>query len=615
MPSKIFPWVSLLVLISAFNSMFAYAADTVTNPLIDNDSLINVKPKIVGGEEVQQIYPWMASLQSLLPNGTYQHFCGGSLIHEKWILTAAHCVLGVNPEQLRVVLGTLNLNNTNNAEIKLVNNIGIHAGYNRNVFLNDIALVELATPSSATPIRLADENMQNQLVENDSLTVSGWGRLSEGGNAPNVLNEVSVPMRTYAQCLQAYPGNLSITSRDTICAGLIQGGQDSCQGDSGGPLFVLQNGVHQQVGIVSWGQGCARPERYGVYTKVSSYRLWIDAIAADIAYDTRRMFGYIGANQTFTYPLRVNNTGNSSSRIISSSIGGTNAGNFSLDSGACSNNIASFSGCSAFLTVSAGGPGSLSAIINTQFQSQTTPSVAFELRMQTLPTIFIGSELDVEGLIWYSGDDAAWQRFLDNTAKNGSALSSGSISDYQSSALVTYLEGPGTFSFKYKVSSEDGYDFLVISHNGKNLGQFSGEIDWQPYQMTLSAGMNQITLAYVKDQSESLGADSAYVDDIVYAPSQQGGGSLPVQGPGSSIPAIENPDSLFPGSGDQTPNNIPLIPGGDNSDVIGTGAAMHPIWLLYMGFILVWMSALRTQSIRCSHKHHPPLPKLPTNNI
>jgi len=109
----------------------------------------------------------------------------------------------------------------------------------------------------------------------DKATVIGWGRTMEGGDTSAVLRQVEIPIVSNETCQQSYPNG--ITS-NMMCAGREEGGRDSCQGDSGGPLMVRGSGQDwRQAGVVSFGIGCARPNFYGVYTRISQYLFWIDS--------------------------------------------------------------------------------------------------------------------------------------------------------------------------------------------------------------------------------------------------------------------------------------------------------------------------------------------------
>jgi len=141
----------------------------------------------------------------------------------------------------------------------------------------DYALVKLDKKSSYPPIKL---NNISYITEKEGVvyTVAGWGTTSENGSISNTLMKVDVPFVTKDACQKAYSeDNIEITDR-MLCAGFEEGGKDSCQGDSGGPLVykTKSSGNYYLVGVVSWGIGCARPHKYGVYSKVSEVLDWIN---------------------------------------------------------------------------------------------------------------------------------------------------------------------------------------------------------------------------------------------------------------------------------------------------------------------------------------------------
>ncbi len=237
-----------------------------------------VAPQIVGGSPTTpNEFPW----QALLYIGGYM--CGGSLIDEEWVLTAAHCVDGMTANQATVYLGlhdrqSLNLTANPFLQTKAVSQIIAHASYDSYTTDYDVALLRLATPVAVTtgvaPVTLATQPQHAALYNKDTvLTVSGWGTTSSGGATSRYLRKVNVPVVANADCNAMYGGG--ITAR-MMCAGYtVNGGEDSCQGDSGGPIFVQQNGSFVQVGIVSWGSGCADKDYPGVYTNVYALYDWI----------------------------------------------------------------------------------------------------------------------------------------------------------------------------------------------------------------------------------------------------------------------------------------------------------------------------------------------------
>ncbi|MBA3518787.1 MAG: serine protease [Rhizobiales bacterium] len=246
--------------------------------------LRNEEPKVVGGVPADEgEYPWQASLLvSWIADPTRAHFCGGSVIDAKWILTASHCLDGLSAQELHVAAGTNHLDQT----VRRINarRLITHRKYAAPSFDNDVALVELLSPLSIggtiQSIALLDANSENTVLIPDDekkLWVTGWGATEAGGAVVKDLREVDVPFVTRETCNDPLSYNGEITE-NMICAGIAAGGQDSCQGDSGGPLITSPAQEKPRLaGIVSWGEGCAQPGKYGVYTRVTRFGEWISA--------------------------------------------------------------------------------------------------------------------------------------------------------------------------------------------------------------------------------------------------------------------------------------------------------------------------------------------------
>jgi len=209
-------------------------------------------PMIVGGTEVDPAcpnckYPFMVSVQW---NGGWSgHFCGGSLVREDWVVTAAHCMEGETPGGIKVKIGMHNINGTTGSETRYVDQIIVHPNYSGWSLDNDYALIHLSSPSSFEPIQLVTDDSHD--VEPVMSTTMGWGATSSGGGSSNVLLEVDVPIDDSCGSYS----NSEITN-NMVCAGDGNGGEDSCQGDSGGPLIMTNSdGEYELIGIVSWGYG------------------------------------------------------------------------------------------------------------------------------------------------------------------------------------------------------------------------------------------------------------------------------------------------------------------------------------------------------------------------
>ncbi|MBP6785999.1 MAG: trypsin-like serine protease [Candidatus Promineofilum sp.] len=273
-------------------------------------------PTIVGGQEADPgEWPWQVALVSKGVDPEYGQFCGGALISDRWVLTAAHCVDTATTDDLDIVAGIHDLVTVDAGAVRMaLSQIVVHPGWNDSNKDNDIALLKLAQPiaerarsGDALPIAYSalPPAAVGALVGVDA-TVTGWGnRSSNGQDFPERLHEVVVPIISNADCLNAY----SNLTDNMVCAGLSQGGKDSCQGDSGGPLVVADGSNWQQAGIVSFGIGCALPDYPGVYTRVSRYINWITSHTNPVVTDEEFFIPLI-ADMPFVPPAQPLLNGN-----------------------------------------------------------------------------------------------------------------------------------------------------------------------------------------------------------------------------------------------------------------------------------------------------------------
>jgi len=246
----------------------------------------NAGQRVVGGQDATEgQFPWMVALVRAPENDVYLgHFCGGTLIAPSWVLTAAHCVTSNvdystnNPETLDLVIGRTNLSLEGGERIR-ASEIIVHPSYVATRY-PDFALVRLETPSQYPTIELASAGTSLEQAGTMG-TVTGWGRIAENDAfTPAQLQYTQLPVVDFNVCKDRY--GATFPEESLICAGFLDtGGQDACRGDSGGPLFgEASSGVRvQQLGVVSFGVGCARAGWPGVYARVSSNREWIDSIA------------------------------------------------------------------------------------------------------------------------------------------------------------------------------------------------------------------------------------------------------------------------------------------------------------------------------------------------
>jgi len=229
------------------------------------------RTRIVGGQDVQKNeYPWQVAL---VRTGSSSPFCGGSLLSDRTVLTAAHCATDVS--RFQVMVGEHD-HSVGDGELRITPaSWTSHPSYNSGNQDNDFAIIQLASPvtftAAVSPVCLPTSSSSS--FAGKTATVTGWGTLSSGGSQPNILQEVDVTVSTNTQCMSgtAY-SNGDITS-NMLCASA--GGKDSCQGDSGGPLVSKEGGSFSLIGVVSWGYGCAQAGAPGVYARVTSQMDWI----------------------------------------------------------------------------------------------------------------------------------------------------------------------------------------------------------------------------------------------------------------------------------------------------------------------------------------------------
>ncbi|XP_043222815.1 trypsin-1-like [Amphibalanus amphitrite] len=243
--------------------------------------------RIVGGltAEVGR-FPWLVGVTNFFSTVP---FCGGAIINERFVVTAAHCLRGRSPITLAVLVNK-HLRKEDERQIKFgIEKIIRHPEYSRETLTDDLALLklkdrkgqlhELLASGTVRPICLPEEPCEGTgrpacLLER-AVTIAGWGSLAEEGAKPTALQFATVEVLPNVVCRDAYR-RINITVNDhMLCAGQRDGGRDTCQGDSGGPMMLEIDGKITLGGIVSFGKGCASPDYPGVYVRVSEFTEWI----------------------------------------------------------------------------------------------------------------------------------------------------------------------------------------------------------------------------------------------------------------------------------------------------------------------------------------------------
>ncbi|XP_078055332.1 transmembrane protease serine 3-like [Mustelus asterias] len=258
------------------NSRPCPTKDTVSLKCIDCGKRIKTSPRIVGGSPAQLgNWPWQVSLHY-----KSRHVCGATIISRDWVITASHCFFeddSYKPSNWKLYSGFISQNRLYRATRSYVSRIVTHSGYSSDTNDYDIALMKLTQPLQFTdfvkPACLP--TFDQQFPDGMNCWISGFGHTEEGGSSiSNILLEASVNIIGSNTCNQRSVYNGAITQQ-MICAGKITGGIDSCQGDSGGPLVCEVSGTWYLTGVTSWGIGCARKNKPGVYARVTQLTDWI----------------------------------------------------------------------------------------------------------------------------------------------------------------------------------------------------------------------------------------------------------------------------------------------------------------------------------------------------
>jgi secreted trypsin-like serine protease len=461
--------------------------------------------------------------------------CGATFLGDKWVLTAAHCVDSPNAMFFKMNVGEYDLSDgAENASS--IANIYIHPQYDADLIDYDVALVELVESVDALPVVLASKATTDQYaIENSPAIVAGWGGRvgyapGEGPTSdfPDVLHQVQLNLATNAQCRTLLANTLGTSTQNTgitdrmICATQPTTGKGSCQGDSGGPLIVQTGTGPQQVGIVSWGIGCAEGGYPGVFTRVAEFSGWLNTLQTGIAIRQKQDFGISPVGISQSSDLQVVNN---SSFVVDLNFVLTGSSAFSLGSNTCSN-LAVGTSCVLTVNLNSAQTGELSADITINANNSAVATSSAEIDAQVIATasnLAGAAGTNNNSVSWYSGGNMSW--VLNPT---GGGVQSGAIENNQQSILSSYIQGKGKLNFQWSVSSEeneddqsDPYDALYVYVNNELQKFISGSVEFEDFPtINLDADNSIVTWVYRKDPATKAGEDKAYVRNVVFTPSQ-----------------------------------------------------------------------------------------------
>ncbi|XP_058846032.1 coagulation factor X isoform X2 [Acipenser ruthenus] len=250
------------------------AGSNATNhTLPEPGQAMNTDLRIVGGMLCRRgECPWQVYIHQKNDFG----FCGGTLITDRWVVSAAHCFEEITPHH--VTIGNFDKLRRDLDEQKiLVEKLVVHPHFHSATFDSDIALLYLAQPAGlgtyATPLCLPNTNLAKLLLQEGNMgQASGWGNTRYLGRSSRFLLRVALPVVSYEKCMKS---TSQVITDNMFCAGYLQEPMDSCRGDSGGPFAMHYKDTWYLTGVISWGERCAAKGKYGVYTRVSNYLSWI----------------------------------------------------------------------------------------------------------------------------------------------------------------------------------------------------------------------------------------------------------------------------------------------------------------------------------------------------
>ncbi|KRT81069.1 Trypsin [Oryctes borbonicus] len=245
-------------------------------------------PLVIGGKpSLPGEFPFMAVLGYSTTDDSIKWNCGGTLISDFYVMTAAHCIITKFGRPVLVRLGELDLSKDDDNSLPEdfgVNDVRVHPDYNPISKNNDIAVIKLSKKVKFNEFIRPACLWNKQKIGPPSAIATGWGATETGGSTTDILQKVTLDLLDMSICDRTY-GNIKYYKnglpKTMLCAGILQGGKDTCQGDSGGPLTITKEDnqcIFYTVGITSFGRMCALENTPAIYTKVSEFIPWLQRI-------------------------------------------------------------------------------------------------------------------------------------------------------------------------------------------------------------------------------------------------------------------------------------------------------------------------------------------------
>lgn len=533
--------VSLLAADMAFAKPVAnQKIDTSKQVFAGKRKPIEVSPelRIVGGSPVNfRQYPFMAALVESAYDSLFA-YCGASLIDSYYVITAAHCVIDVSPDELDVWVGGADLSVPSEGQRIRAHSIYVHEEYDPVYSNNDIALIELVDPvMGIAPVKLISTALEDGILVGDELTALGWGDQSSPSAEEYIppsdqLMSVTLPRYQRAECEAYYDehfGEENVLTDNMFCAGRTEAGFDTCYGDSGGPLLSRDGADWYLVGLTSFGDDCAKARTPGIYTRVSQYLDWIANKSSGFSIQSRHLLDEVSVGEQVEVNIALRNLSVGSIQLSSVEIVDfINAEAVAVDFTECSELLGAHEGCNINVLLQAVTPGrggiNLTAFSQFNGESLSVP-VSIDFVAFGPSQIDFSQALGLEGasVEWYAGGSNVWQ--LQNFAEpNGQAAVSGLLADDQKSVLQLNILDDDIvgISFDYLVSTEEYFDVLRLYLNDELVFEASGDEQgqWQNSVALLptsnSPDLNVVRFEYVKDGFFASGLDLVAIDNLKF---------------------------------------------------------------------------------------------------